>query len=409
MERRKMTLLLMLTIFSIFLIDCSGSDMPLDTPVEFVDIPGNGVDIKHFKMSKTEITNQQYVNFLNSALRANKITVGQVEPLNQSLSKPKTSNRLMKQMRLYKSKNQQLVYDENGNRILDLLNIRTIGDHDHDGVVELWEMKNPLNRCMIEYDKDSKIFKVVNPKEVDWNIYFDNDNLPDGIEAVDSITNWAELHEFWPEEVSFERRQQVTFDKGDYNKDVLFVGIHDLDFELPSHEEVKKWPVIFIEYYSAKAFADFYEFDLPTSKEVQWAGAAGMGYKYGTNDGTITTKNVIYNDHSVANDYTRLARGGLDHTTWPGQHKGHVQPVASCPPNSYGVYDLSGNVIEWTKSKNSPELNCPVKVSSDFETRITIGGGWTYPKEYLSLSKRCFTESNIAATNDHFGFRVIRR
>ncbi len=238
---------------------------------------------------------------------------------------------------------------------------------------------------------------IVNPKKVDWNIYFDNDNLPEGVQAIDSITNWAELHKFWPKGVPLKGRELVTFDRGDYDEDVLFAGPHDLDFKLPSHKEVKNWPVNFIEYYSAKAFADFYGYDLPTIEEVQWAAAGGMGYEYGTSDGTITTQNVIYSDHSEE-DY---ADG------WPGQHKGHVQPVASLQPNPYGIFDLSGNVIEWTMSTNNPELNCFTRVPG-YESYLPVGGGWTYPEEESSLAKTCFTDTPVAATNDHFGFRVVK-
>jgi len=52
--------------------------------IEFVDIPGNGDDIKPFKMGKTEVTNQQYVDFLNAALLENKVSVGKIERQVQS-------------------------------------------------------------------------------------------------------------------------------------------------------------------------------------------------------------------------------------------------------------------------------------------------------------------------------------
>ncbi len=388
---------------------CKASYLSENSGVEFVDISGNGVNIETVQMAKTEITNQQYVDFLNAALKNGEITVGKVEPLSMASSNPKVPTALMEQMRLYKSKTQQLVYDKKGNRILDLLNIRMTGDHGHNGVIDKWEMKNPLNRCMIEYDEKNKKFSVVDPEKVDWEIYFDTSNLPEGVKPVDAITNWAELHKFWPQDIKLKGRQLVTFDKGDYNKDILFAGPYDLDFRLPTLEEVKKWPVVYMEYYSAKAFADFYGYDLPTIEEYKWAAAGGKEYKYGTNNGTVNPENVIYNGRSIAEQYQKLPEGGLDHSKWPGQSKGHVQSAGSLGANSYGLYNLSGNVTEWTKSKNNPEFNCRAKVSSEYQTQITVGGNWTYPEEYASFDKNCFTETNIGATNDHFGFRVVKR
>jgi len=377
--------------------------------IEFAQIPGDGKSIVPFQMSKTEITNQQYVDFLNDALKDGKITVGEVEPLDQNSSSPAVPQNLAKQMRGYKSNNQQLVFDHNGNRILDLLNIRMTGDHGYDGAIDKWELKNPLNRLMIEYNSKIEKFNVADPKKVDWNLYFDERNLSEGIDVVDSITNWAELQDFWPEGITVKNRDIVSFDRGEYDENVLFAGRYDLDLKLPTHEEVKNWPVIYMEYYSAKAFADYYGYDLPTVDEYKWVVDGGKGYKYGTSDGTISPDKSVYNGHSIADDYQKLPKGGLDHNNWPGQDKGHVQPVASFDPNPYGVYDLSGNVIEWTQSKNDPESNCRSNVQPGFESYITVGSGWTYPEEYTSFDKKCFTETNVGATNDHFGFRIVKR
>ncbi len=379
----------------------------------FVDIPGDGEDIAPFKMGITEITNQQYVNFLNAALRENKISVGPVELLDMESADPEIPAFYLDKMRNYKSKYQQLVYDEDGHRILNLLNIRAVYDHNDDGEVQLWEVKNPLSRCWIEYDSRKKKFRVVNPRKVDWNMYFNEDNLPEGIEVHDSITNWAELHKFWPKGVTLRDKLNnpdveistwARADWEDFDENVLFAGHHDLDFKLPSLGEIKNWPVNFIEYYAAKAFADFYGYDLPTSEEVRWAAAGGMGYEYGTDDGTMNDNNAVYEGHSRS----EYPPGKIN---WPGNHKGHVQPVASFAPNPYGVYDLSGNVTEWTKSENPHGPGeCRLRdVIAGFELHNFTGGSWYYAWESASLSVECLPETAISVTNDHFGFRVVKR
>jgi len=191
-------------LFVLVLVSCHSSNITEKSKIEFADIPGNMDNIESFEMSKTEVTNQQYVEFLNAALRENKITVGKVVPLE------------LDQLKFYghKSKNQQVVYDEKGERMFDLLGLRVTGDHDQDGIFELWEMENPLNRIMLEYDSDNKIFRVAAPEKIDWNIYFNQDYLADSVKPVDSISNWAELHEFWPEGISLEGRKVVLLIKG---------------------------------------------------------------------------------------------------------------------------------------------------------------------------------------------------
>ena len=397
MKRKILALALLVFYFG---LPCTVFAISSDPSIEFVDIPGNGKDVKPFKMAKTEVTNQQYVNFLNAAFLENKITVGEIKPTEPMLLKGK--------LRIFRSKNQQLVYYKGRTRILNLLNQRAVGDQNEDGKLEVWEYKNPLNRCMIEFDSSKKKFRVVDPKKVDWNIYFDNKHLPPGKKTTDSITNWAELHEFWPKGVPLKGRKLVTWAKGDYGKDVLFAGIHDSDFKLPTLEEVKTWPVNHIEYKAAKAFADFYGFTLPTYKQFKWAKAGGKGYKYGTADGTISNKNVIYNGHSLK-EYPKLANGRMDIAKFPGEQKGHVQPVASFAPNPYGVYDLSGNVVEWTKTRNSPKLNCIYKGGPPgFEAFIALGGGYAYWKEAQSTDMKC-RETPEFVNNDHFGLRVVKK
>ena len=410
MHQKKISLffLLLVSSFILPLVSCKATELTGKSKIEFVDIPGNGENVEPFQMSNTEITNQQYVDFLNTALRENKITVGKIEPLG--------ADQLM--FAGFKLRNQQCIYDNNGKRLIDLLGVRVTGDHNHNGEFELWEMENPLNRIMIEYDTVKKSFNVVNPEKVDWEIYFEKANLPDGVEPVDSIMNWAELHRFWPEKKVIKKEQIVTWNYGNYNNNVVFAGHLDLDTELPTLEEVKNWPVNHIEYYGAKAFADYYGYDLPTLKQIQWAGAGGKNYEYGTNNGTVNTDNTVYSGHSF-DEYPKKGkrqRNGEtakpkipDFSKFPGKDKGHVQSVKLFPPNPYGVYGLSGNVYEWTKSTLADYPNAVDRTGKDTEAYIRIGGSWNYYDDAQSLATKEAKNTGAHRGNDHFGFRVVNQ
>ena len=60
--------LIMVTLSSVY---ANGSK-----EIEFAKIPGDGKSIAPFQMSKTEITNQQYVDFLNGNSKQETITAG---------------------------------------------------------------------------------------------------------------------------------------------------------------------------------------------------------------------------------------------------------------------------------------------------------------------------------------------
>ncbi len=408
MKKKKELIVINLLIIISIISSVSWSQVQASSQydIEFITIPGNGKNIKPFKMAKTEVTNQQYVNFLNAAYEKGEITVGKIEPLGK--------DQLV--FSGYKSKNQQCVYDKKGKRLIDLLGVRVTGDHNHNGKFELWEMENPLNRIMIELDTVKNEFRVVDPATVDWNIYFDKKNLPAGVEPVDTIMNWVELHQFWPTEKKIDTKQIVTWDYGNYDDNVLFAGHLDLDAELPSLEEVKNWPVNHIEYNGAKVFADYYGYELPTLAQVQWAGAGGKNYKYATIDGTVNSKNVVYSGHSYDEYPKRKKRPNLNLTQpqqpnfskFPGKDKGHAQVVTMFPPNPYGIYGLSGNVYEWTKSTLKDYPNAVDRTGTDTKSYIRIGGSWNYYDDAQSLNTKEAKNTGAHRGNDHFGFRVVK-
>lgn len=98
-------------------------------------------------------------------------------------------------------------------------------------------------------------------------------------------------------------------------------------------------PVINVSWFDAVAFAEWLteqhptlKFRLPTEDEWQYCCAAGTTTAYNTGD-TIT--------HEQANF---------------GNHVGKTTEVGSYPPNAWGLYDMHGNVWEWTASPwSTPE------------------------------------------------------
>ena len=147
---------------------------------------------------------------------------------------------------------------------------------------------------------------------------------------------------------------------------------------------------------------------MPTLKELQWVMEGGNGYEYGTNDGSISIDNVVYRgskrDPKAAQK--SLARGQqLD-----GKQKGHPQPVASFAQNPYGIYNLAGSVVEWTKTKDhNKDLGCrqATRFLPGQEAFVRLGGAWPRPEESCRINACINTSKNIG--NDHFGFRVVKR
>jgi formylglycine-generating enzyme required for sulfatase activity len=89
----------------------------------------------------------------------------------------------------------------------------------------------------------------------------------------------------------------------------------------------------------------------------------------------------------------------------------HTAPVASFPPNRFGVYDTSGNVYEWVEDCLTwPE---PDDVASAKAVRVDgcashvmRGGGWHSDPRRVSTFYRAYNPPNHRG--DRIGFRVAR-
>jgi formylglycine-generating enzyme required for sulfatase activity len=121
-------------------------------------------------------------------------------------------------------------------------------------------------------------------------------------------------------------------------------------------------------------------------------------------------------------EWEHAARGGLDGKLFPwgdeftGQANGRhnlrserfafTAPVASFPPNAFGLHDMAGNVWEWTSSAFT--LTHALQRSSDgYDLRVIKGGGWDNLISRLRVSERAAL-SRQGRHNLYVGFRCVR-
>ena len=138
-------------------------------------------------------------------------------------------------------------------------------------------------------------------------------------------------------------------------------------------------------------------FRLPT--EAEWEYAARGGNR---------SKGYMY---SGSNDVGEVAWYSGNLVDVEGKTKTH--DVKTKKANELGIYDMSGNVLEWCNDwydddyyGNSPGENPqgPDQAETSTKHRVSRGGGWGHEAEFCRVAKRFSLEQDKCGSN--YGFRL---
>ncbi|MHB9030877.1 MAG: formylglycine-generating enzyme family protein, partial [Candidatus Latescibacterota bacterium] len=177
--------------------------------------------------------------------------------------------------------------------------------------------------------------------------------------------------------------------KGDYDSYPPVCNWIEFSYDMfRAVAEHENWPVM-VSWQGAKAFALYYGFDLPTEAEWEYACRGGKQYKYGTDDGTISSAKANYYKNGP----------------------GYPKDVGSYPKNPFGLYDMSGNVWEWCHdlkgSYTTESQTNPTGAKNDY-SRVFRGGGWNCIEQSCRSAVRNWG-AYPAPWLYFIGFRVVRR
>jgi formylglycine-generating enzyme required for sulfatase activity len=88
----------------------------------------------------------------------------------------------------------------------------------------------------------------------------------------------------------------------------------------------------------------------------------------------------------------------------------HSHPVATLAPNAWGLYDMSGNIIEWTWDRNNTygaaPITDPVGGTDAHEAHLYRGGSWDRSDWEAPVYARNGFDASANWTD--LGFRLVR-
>lgn len=169
-------------------------------------------------------------------------------------------------------------------------------------------------------------------------------------------------------------------------------------------------PVVGVSWYDAQAFVGWLNakageddaYRLPTEAEWEYAARAGTttAFPWGTE---------LDHDHgNFGTDGPGLGGKAERRDQWVNE----TSPVASFPPNAFGLYDMHGNILEWCQDRYHPSYEgAPADGSAwnegSLPVRVLRGGMWN------DEARRCRSACRSASYPDNYsrayGLRLVRQ
>jgi uncharacterized membrane protein len=183
-----------------------------------------------------------------------------------------------------------------------------------------------------------------------------------------------------------------------------------------------KDPVVHIAYEDAEAYAAWAGKDLPTEVEWEFAARGGLdGADYAWGDELTSSGVIMANTWQGEFPYVDKAEDGFSGTS----------PVGSFPPNGYGLFDMIGNVWEWTtdwyQARHKANPSCcegahkarggtadesydPHMPNVKILRKVTKGGSYLCAPNYCQRYRPAARMAQpIDTATCHLGFRCIVR
>lgn len=191
-----------------------------------------------------------------------------------------------------------------------------------------------------------------------------------------------------------------------------------------SLDDIAEHPVVHVAFEDAEAYATWAGKTLPTEAEWEYASRGGLdGAAFTWGDEMMPAERCMANTWQGEFPWQNRVLDGYERTS----------PVGSFPPNGYGLYDMAGNVWEWTVDwysatrRDEPAKPCcggasrtyPANVDESYDPnqpnvriprKVLKGGSHLCAPNYcLRFRPAARSPQMVDTSMSHLGFRCIIR
>jgi formylglycine-generating enzyme len=188
----------------------------------------------------------------------------------------------------------------------------------------------------------------------------------------------------------------------------------NLTWHSPGFPQTGRDPVVCVSWDDAKAYAAWlsaktgHVYRLPTEAEWEYAARAGTTTaRYFSDNPAEACRYTNVGDLDFGERYLGGGVGGANRACRDGYV--FTSPVGSFPPNPFGLYDMLGDVMDWTEDCwNANYSGAPTDgaawLTGDCRLHVVHGGSWDADLRVVRSAMR----RGISHRNATFGFRVAR-